>query len=535
MRVASVVPTRPRTVWVVPPEEPGPGGVPLAPWLQRLCPEGVVVPDDHEAWRLLRERPYDLVVLGAFSSMRASWLRALSREGRTLSPKVFLRVRPGERVPRNLVSLVDARVPWQGEWRAFAEDVFAAYSLCEEGPPGEGEEGHRVRSGGVILDCRTQRVWSRGRWNALTPLEFRLLHLLMCHPGVPYPPKELVSRVWGYGEEGRSDPPIRWHIKNLRDKIEPDPFNPRLLRTLSRRGYLFDPGPSGADVLPFPGEKASPVREESGRGGLPAGWAEFLGSLTEGFPGALGVTLQGKVLWWNAQAERLLGIPRGEVLGRELLPFLREDRRIAWQAGRSWPRGADGEEDWRFVLEVRRPLEETARVEGVFAGRIFGGVFFGTWSFAPLAVEGEADRLRKAWRQSRGLLRAAFLAREMTGWVLDPRRETLLWEDGLPRFLGVDLSGALEVSLACFLDRWVVPKDQALLRRFLLDPPEKVPSLKIRMKTESGRDRPVVFYAQRLPGAEPEEEDARVCGVCAEERGDGTLMGSDTGGGFGGV
>lgn len=414
---------------------------------------------------------------------------------------------------------VDARIGGKGEWRAFVEDLFAAHRCFrEELSLGEEEEGHRIRSGGAVLDCRAQRVWSRGRWNALTPLEFRMLHLLMSHPGVPYLPKELVSRVWGYGEEGRSDPPLRWHIKNLREKIEPDPLHPRLLRTLPRRGYLFDPGTSGGDSFCPPEEKAPPVRDEGSRGGLPSGWAEFLGSLSEGFPGALGVTLQGKVLWWNAQAEHLLGTPRGEILGRELLPFLRGDRRFFWRSGRSWSRGADGEEDWRFVLEVRRPPGETVRVEGVFAGRVFGGVFFGTWSFAPLAAEGEEERLRRALGQSEGILRAASRVQKMTAWVFSPLRETFSLPGGLPPSLETGLSGSLEVSLSCFLSRWVVPGDREPLRGFLLDPAEGDASLRIHLQSESGRAFPALFHAVGLPGVDPEEEFRR-CGVLVEAEG----------------
>ena len=410
-----------------------------------------------------------------------------------------------------------SRIVWKGERRTFVKDLFVAARRFGEGlPPAEEEqeEEHRIGSGDVILDCRAQRVWSRGRWNALTPIEFRLMHLLMSRPGTPHLPRELVSRVWGYGEEGRSDPPIRWHIKNLREKVEPDPLNPRFLRTLPRRGYLFDPGPprKGASS---PASTKDPARREE----PPSGWAELLGALTEGFPGALGVTLQGKILWWNGEAERLLGIPREELLGREFLPFLREDRRFFWRAGRSWPHGADGREDWRFVLEVRRPSGEIVPVEGVFAGRVLGGVFFETWSFAALPREGERERLQREFERKEGIRRAAFRAREMLSWVFSPGQETLLLEEGLKELLEVGLSGPLEISLSCFLSRWVCPEDRDLLRDFLRTSAVESASPEIRLRDEGGRTFPAVFHAVRVPGLGPEDGDFRLCGVCAEVQG----------------
>jgi DNA-binding response OmpR family regulator len=47
--------------------------------------------------------------------------------------------------------------------------------------------------------------------------------------------------VWGYPPGTAELSLVRWHIKNLREKIETDPQNPLYLRTIPRRGYVFDP------------------------------------------------------------------------------------------------------------------------------------------------------------------------------------------------------------------------------------------------------------------------------------------------------
>lgn len=74
----------------------------------------------------------------------------------------------------------------------------------------------------------------------LTPVEFDLLHYLMRHPQQTFSSEELLEKVWSYAP-GTADPSLtRWHIKNLRAKIEPDPAHPIFLRTVPRHGYILD-------------------------------------------------------------------------------------------------------------------------------------------------------------------------------------------------------------------------------------------------------------------------------------------------------
>jgi DNA-binding response OmpR family regulator len=73
----------------------------------------------------------------------------------------------------------------------------------------------------------------------LTQLEFRLLYLLMTHRGQVIPPDVIVDRVWGYAESGSREL-VRGLISRLRSKIETDPTQPRLVRTVPGVGYVFD-------------------------------------------------------------------------------------------------------------------------------------------------------------------------------------------------------------------------------------------------------------------------------------------------------
>jgi DNA-binding response OmpR family regulator len=78
----------------------------------------------------------------------------------------------------------------------------------------------------------------------LTPAEFELLKYFMQHPNQIVSSERILQEVWLYPEGVGESAVVRWHIKNLRRKIEVEPEKPVLLRTLSHHGYILDNQPS---------------------------------------------------------------------------------------------------------------------------------------------------------------------------------------------------------------------------------------------------------------------------------------------------
>ncbi len=74
----------------------------------------------------------------------------------------------------------------------------------------------------------------------LTNLEFRLLFLLMRNPERVVASETIVERVWGYGGEGETAL-VKNLVSRLRHKVEPDPANPRYIKTVPGIGYSFSP------------------------------------------------------------------------------------------------------------------------------------------------------------------------------------------------------------------------------------------------------------------------------------------------------
>lgn len=94
--------------------------------------------------------------------------------------------------------------------------------------------------GPLTLDLHTCRVDVGGKSVQLTPTEFDLLRYLMIHAGQVFPSKQLLQQVWSCSP-GTADPSlVRVHIKNLREKIEPDPPHPTYIRTIPGHGYMLE-------------------------------------------------------------------------------------------------------------------------------------------------------------------------------------------------------------------------------------------------------------------------------------------------------
>ncbi|MFC2060444.1 response regulator transcription factor [Chloroflexota bacterium] len=72
----------------------------------------------------------------------------------------------------------------------------------------------------------------------LTPIEFKLLGVMVREPGRVFNRAQLIDKVFGYEFEG-FDRTVDVHILNLRRKLEPHPNLPRYIKTVYGEGYKF--------------------------------------------------------------------------------------------------------------------------------------------------------------------------------------------------------------------------------------------------------------------------------------------------------
>ena len=94
--------------------------------------------------------------------------------------------------------------------------------------------------GELKIDPQTRLVEVGVEERSLTAKEFDLLWLLARHPRQVFSRDQLLDLVWGLAEY--IDPStVTVHVRRLREKIEPDPSNPRHIVTVWGVGYKFEP------------------------------------------------------------------------------------------------------------------------------------------------------------------------------------------------------------------------------------------------------------------------------------------------------
>ncbi len=95
-----------------------------------------------------------------------------------------------------------------------------------------------VKAGPIELDRRSCRAQLNGGPLTLTATEFRLLEYLMNRPGMVFSRDQLLDAVWGH-DRAVTDRTVDVYVLRLRQKIEKDPANPVLLRSVRGFGYSF--------------------------------------------------------------------------------------------------------------------------------------------------------------------------------------------------------------------------------------------------------------------------------------------------------
>ena len=96
--------------------------------------------------------------------------------------------------------------------------------------------------GGIELDERSRQVTLDGEPVPLTPKEYEILRLLIAEPGRVFSPKEIYKQVWKENPMPGNDNTVAVHIRHLREKLELDPAEPRVLKVVFGQGYKMERG-----------------------------------------------------------------------------------------------------------------------------------------------------------------------------------------------------------------------------------------------------------------------------------------------------
>ena len=97
---------------------------------------------------------------------------------------------------------------------------------------------NRYVFGRFALDFEKKLLFKDGEEVFLTAKEYSLLEYLIINRNITLSKDKLLSSVWNMDYQGY-DNTVMVHIHNLREKIEEDPSDPKFIRTVKGRGYIF--------------------------------------------------------------------------------------------------------------------------------------------------------------------------------------------------------------------------------------------------------------------------------------------------------
>lgn len=191
--------------------------------------------DGRQALEIARREHPDLMILDLMLPEVDGW--EVCRQVRATSPMPIIMLTARDEETDKLVGLelgADDYIT-----KPFSpREVVARVRAVLRRASGEGPPPVKIVVGDVEIDPSRFEVRRGGEVIHLTPTEFKLLEVLARNPGRTFTRLQLIDQVHGYAFEGY-ERTIDAHVKNLRQKLEPDPRHPRYILTVYGVGYKF--------------------------------------------------------------------------------------------------------------------------------------------------------------------------------------------------------------------------------------------------------------------------------------------------------
>ena len=199
--------------------------------------------DGDEAWHLIETIKPDLIVLDLMLPGKDGLeiCRELRRE-KIMTPIIMVTARDDE-IDRvlGLEMGADDYVTKPFSVRELAARVKAVLRRRQTGMDKEPRDSG-ITVGSFIIKPEEYQIYHQGRRLDLTLKEYQLLALLIKNRGRVLEREYLLEAIWD-SPDSVSTRVLDVYISKLRDKIEPDPDNPQVIKTVRGVGYKFE----GAD------------------------------------------------------------------------------------------------------------------------------------------------------------------------------------------------------------------------------------------------------------------------------------------------
>ena len=193
--------------------------------------------DGIEALRLAREKHPDLIVLDLMLPSMDGLQVCQKLRDESDVPIIMLTARTTEEDRLTGLDLgADDYVTKPFSPKELAARVRAVFRRLPEEALERGPV--EVKRGDITINFARREVSVAGKSLNLTPIEFKLLGVLVREPEQVFSRARLIEKALGYDFDS-FDRTIDVHILNLRRKLEPDPNHPRYIKTIYGAGYKF--------------------------------------------------------------------------------------------------------------------------------------------------------------------------------------------------------------------------------------------------------------------------------------------------------
>lgn len=196
-------------------------------------------PNGRLAVDYVREHPnVDLVMLDIMMPSLDGVSAARQIRERTAAPILFLTAKTQER--DKLEAYTAGGDDYLAKPFSHGELMMKVESLLRRYRVYKGKPGGQILDQDMVLDEQNHRIIRDGVSIELTETEFEILTLLAAQRGSVVSVERIYENVWHEKYMPSSSNTVMVHIVNLRKKLEDDPANPRLIRTVWGKGYQFD-------------------------------------------------------------------------------------------------------------------------------------------------------------------------------------------------------------------------------------------------------------------------------------------------------
>lgn len=98
----------------------------------------------------------------------------------------------------------------------------------------------KIQIKNIKINTNEARVFKNGKEIVLTAMEYRLLLILINNRGKILSRNQLLEKIWDVSGDFVNDNTLTVYIKRLRDKIEDEPDNPQIVKTVRGMGYRIE-------------------------------------------------------------------------------------------------------------------------------------------------------------------------------------------------------------------------------------------------------------------------------------------------------